>query len=166
MTLPADWTSGQSFTAAAENAVEIQVNENTAAIAAVFGGIQQAVVATQESTTSGSYTDLPTTTDSVTVDVGDSGIAIVVVSVEMVSSAYVARTGYAVSGANSGAATDAKSLAFHSQTPGPNRDARGAVFVESGLSPGLTTFKLKYRSDGDASTKYFANRRIAVIPFP
>lgn len=35
MPLPANWTSGQEFTASAENAVEIAVNANTSAISAI-----------------------------------------------------------------------------------------------------------------------------------
>jgi len=122
-----------------------------------------AVVATAQTTTSTTYTDLTTTTDTVTVTVGASGKVLVIIYANIAVTGGYAYVSYAISGANTVAATDTKALIFtlqYQQVPG----GLSASFLETGLTAGSTTFKMKYRSDGNSQT--FANRRITVLAFP
>lgn len=140
------------------------VNATAAAINAIVGGTVGAIVATGESTASTSYTDLTTTTDSVTVTIGSSGKALVLMSVAISGSGGAGWMAYALSGANTVAATDAKGISFWQ--PASHSEGRSGIFLETGLSPGETVFKAKYRATNASYTQTFTNRRIAVIPFP
>ncbi len=124
--------------------------------------VQTAYVATDESTTSTTYTDLATTTDQVTVNITGSGKALVVMSCQSREDTAGAweYTSYALSGANTRAADDTRRLGHNTGSYG--RGAFGVIFPESGLTPGATTFKMKYRVS--SSTGRFQYRRIAVIP--
>ena len=127
-------------------------------------GPSTALVATSESTSSTTYTDLTTTTDQVTVNIGASGIALVFISAELQNTGTQgARTfmGFAASGANTIAAADNQAISYQTASGGGTSDA-GAPFLLAGLSPGATTFKAKYRTT--AGTSSWSNRRIAVIP--
>ena len=130
-------------------------------------GFSTAAVAvnTSESTTSTTYVDLTTTTDSVTVPIGSSGKALVILSANIGGGGYAGAMAYAMSGSNTAAATDAKSLLFHNPAGGYNGSI-SAAFLETGLTPGFTTFKLKYKTTNGGYSQAFANRRITVIPFP
>jgi hypothetical protein len=123
-----------------------------------------AVVATSESTSSTSYVDLTTTTDTVTVIIGASGIAIVALSVNISSPSFNAYMSYALTGANAVIATDAKSIGYQNPSNTTWISNQGLVIVETGLTPGSTTFKAKYRSSSGSGSQSFSNRRIAVIP--
>lgn len=131
-------------------------------------GAASANVATSETTTSTTYTDLSTTTDTVTVTVGANGLALVSVSSYLsnnTANAY-AKVAIDVSGATTLAASDAYSLVF--QCYGANANGRQAgSWLFTGLTPGSTTFKLKYAvlTGGSGSgTGTFANRRISAVP--
>lgn len=127
-----------------------------------YSGVQNAVVATSESTSSTTYTDLTTTTDSVTVTVPASGLVLVMIYCNWTSTSSQGFMSYAISGAvNNVAATDAKSVAQQAQVASNIVGNLGATFLEV-LTPGSTTFKLKYRAS--SSTQTFSNRRITVIP--
>jgi len=124
-------------------------------------GPQAQFVATQESTVSTTYTDLATTTDQVTVNIGASGLVQVFLFASMTNTANYSFVGFALSGANTDAASD--TYAMQLSPPASNTlDQRGTAFLRPGLSQGATTFKMKYRVAG--GTGNFANRRIAVIP--
>lgn len=159
--LKSNWSPGSQFASTDENAV-------AAAINAIVGGATAAQVNTSETTTSTTYTDLATVTDSVTVTIGSSGIALVLFSAAMYDSTTAGQyMSFAMSGANTQAASDAYgifvrpySTAFASQM-----GQFGNQFLLTGLLPGATTFKAKYRSFS-AGTATFLNRNIAVIPFP
>ncbi|ORV86730.1 hypothetical protein AWC11_17025 [Mycobacterium interjectum] len=128
-------------------------------------GPATALVDTNESTTSATYTDLPTTTDQVTITIGPSGMAIVFLSCFAANNAASqgAYIGFALSGANTQSATDSYS-ASTSQISGAV-NLGGAIELAcllTGLSQGATTVKAKYRaSSGNAS---FQHRRITAIP--
>lgn len=127
-------------------------------------GAAPALVSTSEPTTSSSYGDLTTTTDSVTVVIGANGIAIVNISALGANAASGGQVlmGFAISGATTQAASDAFSAKINSAAGGQSWSLNG-TFVLTGLIPGITTFKAKYKSDGtNAAT--FSNRRIAVVP--
>jgi hypothetical protein len=124
-----------------------------------------AYVATEETTTSTSYTDLATTTDQVTINVGSSGMALV--SLSCVQSTNVvgqaAYMGVALSGSNTVAASDDYALQMYAASS--NWQGAGISFLITNLTTGATTFKAKYRTTGGGGdTGYFFNRRIAVIP--
>ncbi len=72
---------------------------------------------------------------------------------------------FAMSGANSQAATDAMSL-YAVVQGGAGNPTYSAGFVLTGLTEGETTFKMKYRALAGGHTCAFSNRRIAVLPFP
>lgn len=125
-------------------------------------GPAAAYVATSESTNSTTYTDLTTTTDQVTVNVGSSGMVIVFLSAHMTNSASnQAYMGFALSGANTGAASDSYCVSAQPY-PGGQPYTIGVPYLLTGLSPGATTFKAKYRVQGYTGT--FDSRHIAVIP--
>lgn len=115
-----------------------------------------------ESTTSSTYGDLTTTTDTVTVTIGPSGKALVFTSSNLSagSSTSTAFCSYAVSGATTRSADDAHAIS----SEGAVGKTHGGCFLETGLGAGSTTFKMKYKSGDNSSTKSFDDRRIAVIP--
>lgn len=128
--------------------------------ALVLGGAAGAVVATSETCSSTSYADLATTTDTVTVTIGASGMAQVFISSQ---SAYVSGsanfpcTSFAISGATTLAASDSLSASLQ------NAGMQGVPFLLTGLAAGSTTFKMKYRITAAGSWNFSA-RRIGVIP--
>ncbi len=173
--LPVNWTDniGMEVNADFLNAVGEQGNATAAAVNsfnAFFSGAAQAFVATDETTTSASYTDLATTTDSVTVDVGSSGVVLVSLFANATYVSGAAPTvwvGVALSGANTVAATDARCCVGAFSHTNVVQWSPSGLFVMTGLTPGSTTFKMKYKvTAGGAASARFANRRITVIPFP
>lgn len=129
------------------------------------GPAAAAYVSTSQATTSATYTDLTTTTDQVTVDVGSSGMALVSVSSKLMGSlaGNSAYASFAISGATTQAATDAYAITYVPFTNGMggNIPVSGS-WVVTGLAAGSTTFKQKYRVGSGTGT--FADRRISVIP--
>jgi hypothetical protein len=122
------------------------------------GEAAEALVATSETTTSTSFTDLATTGPAVTVDVGPSGKVLVIVSCDQIATSAEAIMGYEISGANSQAATLDRCLRTST-----GRQMASFTDLLTGLTPGLTTFTAKYRS-GTAATSTYERRRIAVVP--
>ncbi len=124
-------------------------------------------VATTETTASASFTNIATPGPLVTVNIGQNGAALVVLSAGLSNNtgAAYAVMGYAVSGANTIAANFLNSLA--NQTPGGvssvNEIFASYVQLLTGLTPGVTTFTAKYEII-TAGTATFRNRYITVIP--
>lgn len=122
-------------------------------------GAATAVVLTQETTTSTSYADLATTTDTVTVTIGNNGIALVSIYGTFTNSgANYTNIGFAISGATTVAATDTFAISQNTTA----FLSMSSVFLVTGLAAGSTTFKMKYSVV--AGTGTFKNRRIAVVP--
>lgn len=125
-------------------------------------------VSTSQTTTSTSYADLATATDTVTVTVGANGLALVNIASFIANNTANAKcyVGIAISGASTFAASDAYSLEF--QCYAANAEERQAgSFLYTGLTPGSTTFKMKYKvatGGGGSGTGTFADRRITVVP--
>jgi hypothetical protein len=120
-------------------------------------------VATSESTTSATYADLATTTDQITVNIGNSGMAVLFLNSFLYNStigdyAFVA---FAMTGANTASASDVKSM-YYPEASGGFGMKMGTPFLLTGLSAGSTTFKMKYRVN--AGTGTFQERFISVIP--
>ncbi len=122
-------------------------------------GAQAGTVLTAETTTSTAYTDLATTTDSVTATVGANGILLVSIYSSLLNSgANAGFVSYVLSGANTQAATDTYALV----AVGTNQSNYGATFQVTGLTPGSTTVKMKYRVV--AGTGTFSARRVSAVP--
>lgn len=126
-------------------------------------GAQTATVATSETTTSTSFTSLATTTDTVTVTIGSNGLALVTVSCSASHSLADSKCfmGFAVSGANTIAASDAKALESRLSTATAT-DRFSYTTLLTGLTAGSTTFAAKYHVA--AGTGTFSNREISVVP--
>lgn len=149
---------------------DIDASGNTVTMEQLAFGPTTASVATVQTTTSTSYTDLATAGPAVTVTIGNSGRAIVFIGAAILSDAAspsVCNMSYAVSGATTIAAADSRAITVDTSS-GPGGTGVAAspsgFFLVSGLTPGTNTFTLKYRtSSGDTAT--FANRNILVQPF-
>lgn len=123
------------------------------------------VVATNETTTSTSYTDLATAGPSVAVIIGSTGRAWVSMhgAIANATGALASYFGFAVSGATSIAANDATAIGF--TAPVASGGIRtGTTVLLTGLNAGSTTFTAKYRMDPGTGPARFVDRRIAVTP--
>lgn len=135
-------------------AIAAGLPNNSIGPAALNLGTQSAFVAANESTGSTSYTDLTTTTDSITVNVPANGVVLLLWSVE--SFGTTCFTSFSASGANTIAPSDNSAIISNATT------MMGTHLPLTGLTPGNTTFKLKYKvSSGTGS---FLARRITAIP--
>lgn len=128
--------------------------------------ITSASVATSQGTASTTYTDLATTGPSVTLDVPASGEIVVDISAWLqVSVGQTGYMGFALSGSNTLAATDARAAG------GRNASTTAIIGTISrrvhltGLSPGTTTVKAVYRVSA-SGTPAFSDRNIIVEPKP
>ena len=161
--LPANFNPGDSYT-------NVHANNVAAAINAIVSGIRTASVVTTESTGSSTFTDLATTTDQVTVTIGQSGVAFVMLSALITTAAgYGGNMGFALSGANTQAVNTLNTIVVNAVLTGVSGCDHqiGGTFFVQGLVPGATTFKAKYLASGGASyPAQFANRQITVFPFP
>jgi hypothetical protein len=126
-------------------------------------GAGGALVTTSETTASTSYTDLTTVTDTVTATIGSNGLAAVLIHALMQNTVFTAISflSFALSGANTVAASDTTAIEYQAFAANAFHQGGTAVLM-TGLSPGSTTFKLKYKVS--AGTGSFSNRRISVIP--
>lgn len=120
----------------------------------------QATVATSQTTTSTSYTDLATVGPAVTVTTGTK--ALVWFGAEMSHSSNAeASCSVAVSSATTVAASDNWRCMQSGTTAGnPNRFLVGHLFT--GLTAGSNVFTMKYRTPSGTAT--FVNRDIIVLP--
>lgn len=162
--LPTNWVTGQTLAATDVDAMNTATNANTAAVSTLQGRAMAAVT-TSETTSLTTYTDLATTSDTVTVNIGSSGMALVILNAFMQNGAAdgVSYMSFAMSGTNSQVASDSWAKGFL-EPAGGGGVPETAIFPISGLAPGSTTFKMKYRVSTNTGT--FSNRRIAVIPVP
>ena len=126
-------------------------------------GAAGASVNTNETTSSTTYTDLATTTDTVTVTIGANGLALVFLNCWAGSNTGNAQAwmGFAISGASTVAAADTSATFNQAYTAG-GVNGQAAPILVTGLTPGSTTFKAKYRTTSGIAN--FQNRRIAVLP--
>jgi len=161
--LPANFNPGDSYT-------NTHANNVASAINTLVNGPAKAFVATLESTAATTYTDLATTTDQVTVTIGQSGIALVFLTVAngytgVVNGDYYCS--FAASGANTIAAGPPYEISGQTSTgsAGTTVTPLCGAFLVTGLAPGATTFKMKYKASGGA-TATFAQHTIVVVPFP
>jgi len=116
-------------------------------------------VATSQTTTSTSFTDLATSGPSVTVTTGTKALIIVSSQLRQSSAGNIALMSYAVSGASTVSANDNNSLTQESVSSNSVIRASSASVVT--LTAGSNTFTAKYRVN--AGTGTFVNRSIIVI---
>lgn len=103
---------------------------------------------------------------AVSIIIGDSGKAAAIVSckISATSDNDGGAVGVALSGANTVAATDGKSLQFEGNVNPSLMRASAFLFYE-GLAPGSTTFTLQYKDLQDTGTDVdYALREIVVLP--
>lgn len=130
---------------------------------------QAAYVPTLEGTTSGTYTNLTTPGPSVSVYVGPSRQALVMISVQAQTptpGACIASC--AVSGATTIAAPAANQAGIGSDTSnGIISASTSSVTLVKNLNPGLNTFTMKYAINTvlGSGAGYFQARSIIVMPF-
>lgn len=123
--------------------------------------IAAATIATDESTSSTSYTDLATTGPAVTLTTGTSvfiWMSAIAYKTTVSNSCWISP---AVSGASSIAASDANAVQTSSYNGLTPALPMARILLLSGLTAGSNTFTLKYRVDG--GTFNFFNRSIAVL---
>jgi hypothetical protein len=127
-------------------------------------GAATATVATSEPTSSTSYADLATVTDTVTVTVGANGLALVSIAATGANSGADGTTSisFAVSGATTIAASVARHTASMRLTTATAAVRYSHTVLVDGLTPGSNTFKMKYLVP--AGTGTFSNRTISVVP--
>ena len=124
-----------------------------------------ATVATSETTTSATYTDLATTGPAATFTVGSTGKLEVVLysALSNNTTGDAADISFALSGANTQAAAAAFSLTYGAFTGGASQ-RQGATWLLTGLTGGSTTATCKYeRITGGTAT--FSDRKIVCTPF-
>lgn len=173
---PMTAVAGATFTAAQFNQyVRDNLNQTAPAIATTASQLfvstganaiatrvpSTASIATVQSTTSTSYTDLATVGPAVTVTTGT--IALVWFAAAMANSTGDAQcnASVAVSGASSVAANDVWALTSDGVTAG-NYIRYGTMHAFTGLTAGSNTFTMKYRAG--SSTANYQRREILVLP--
>lgn len=170
--------AGNVFTAAQFNTfVRDNLAETAPAKAATLGGYfvtsdtnqitertaAQSLVATSETTTSTSYTDLATTGPTVTLTTGSAAIVAIGAQIGPVSTGTNSIwMSYAVSGASTIAESDTNAL--HQIGLGTTGAFRASqVHLLTTLTPGSNTFTAKYKVG--AGTGTWAARRLVILPF-
>jgi len=150
-----------------DNVIEVQPRTNGGIICSDADGLSlslaqssgQALVTTQESTTSTSYTDLATFGPSVSIVTGTKALVMFSADHDIVAGGEAARMSVAVSGATIIPADD--QYAFHNPTVVNIQISYALLFTN--LTPGTNVFTAKYKAKA-AGTVQFANRRIVVTP--
>lgn len=174
-TTPMTAVANATFTAAQFNAhVRDNLNETAPAKATTAGrifvssganaiverAIETAAVATNETTTSTSFTDIATSGPAVTVTTGVRAIVILTCRLSNSTSGQASLMGYVISGASTQAGDDDKSVGQQSESAG-GLIRCSTVVMETGLTAGSNVFTSKYRVTANTGT--FGSRRITVI---
>lgn len=116
-------------------------------------------VATSQTTTSTSYTDLSTSGPAVTVNTGTSALVTMGCAITSTDASGYTFMSYAVSGATTSSASDARALGMiHSYSGFGYRVSH--TYVHTGLTAGANTFTAKYRVSVGTGT--FSDRSISV----
>jgi hypothetical protein len=117
-------------------------------------------ITTDETTTSTTYADLTTPGPAVVANIGKSGAALITISAGL----YTGATGKFVSVAISGATTKAPYAAGPTlrKDDAPFTVKSSITYLETGLTPGIHTFTMKYKVSG--GTGNFFDRMITVVP--
>lgn len=128
--------------------------------------VGSATVAAFETTTSAVFVDLATPGPTVTVQVGPSGRALVIISAGMSVPDKGGAMGFEVTGASHLPAALSRSLALGSSDPDPHASV-GAFFSRvvqvDGLTPGVNVFTAKYVQTSGTSAVGWQDRTITVL---
>ncbi len=153
-------TNGQVLTADSTTATGLKWATASASVSFNTG---YATVATQESTTSSTFTDLTTAGPAVTVTTGTKALVIVGASQRSTISGAQAQMSFAVSGATTRAVqtNEWTNTAFGTTPNGYNESACVGIVV-TGLTAGSNTFTAKYAAPVSDSVS-FQFRKITVI---
>lgn len=177
-TTPRTWSTSEVVTASIMNThVRDNFNETSPAKASASGGFIIATgantviertpgtdnVATSESTSSSSYTDLATSGPAVTTTTGTRALIMVSCRVTSATTGTRPSMGPAVSGASTIAADEARAVQ-HEIVASNDFHSGSYIYIESSLTGGSNTFTAKYVSLGGGGSVTFANRRLSVIP--
>jgi hypothetical protein len=121
-------------------------------------------VASQQATTSTSYTDLSTVGAQVTITTGTKALVSIVGQLAKTGSATpVSKISFAISGATTLAAADNPySLQFEMTDAVGGAFQFGGSWIVTGLTAGSNVFTMKFK-DAGGGTSYFANRTISVV---
>jgi hypothetical protein len=125
-------------------------------------------VATRESTSSTSYTNLTTSGPAVTLTTGTTALVSIKCALDDGADAIFGRMGFAVSGSTTVAATDEYSIGAKVQqifsASAEGYLIFGATFVVTGLTAGSNTFTAKYKKVATASgNPLFSERTLSVV---
>jgi hypothetical protein len=124
---------------------------------------QSASVATSQTTTSTSYTDLATSGPAVTVKTDSKALVTLTCLVSNNGTNNNSYMGFAVSGATTVAAADTAALRVQASSNIPSLQLSVTIPV-TGLTAGSNTFTAKYRVDGGTGT--WQSRSISVVGIP
>lgn len=124
-------------------------------------GADSTTIATSQTTTSTTPADLSSVGPSVSVTIGENGLALVSTFAAISNSATdYSRTHFAASGANT--ITPSAVDDYTVINNGTQQRNMGGTWLLKGLSPGVTTFTMKYSVAGNTGT--FKSRTISVVP--
>lgn len=140
-------TAGRMFVATGANAIAERANDGQN-------------VATSETTTSTTFTDLTTPGPSITLTTGTKAIVMLAAHMSNGTGTNHCSAAVDVSGASTIAASDSRAIRF--EPTSANDAARiGIAYIHTGLTGGSNTFKLQYRVEGGTGT--FLNRHLSVF---
>lgn len=123
-------------------------------------------LASAESTSSTSYTNLITPGPTATVTVGASGKLLITLSCAISRTSGSSSSGFAsisMSGANVLSANDQNSVEYNPSSNNAFGSVSRTMLLE-GLSPGSTSIVMKYRSSDAGSQFQFKNKSLTVVP--
>lgn len=140
-------TAGRIFVATGANAIAERA-------------IETATVATNQTTTSTSFTDLATTGPAVTLTTGTRALVFITAGVDNTSAGANSLAAAAVTGATTDAAADARA-ALHESAIANAGERATSLHMFTGLTAGSNTFTMRYRVT--AGTGSWENRQIVVI---
>ena len=127
---------------------------------AAYGRSDTATVATSQTTTSASYTDLATAGPAVTVTTGTKSLVVITAQSSNSVTDQAAIMSFAISGATTAVASDSyRLMAFGSS--GLVGSQVSAVYLINTLTAGSNTFTVKYRVSANTGT--WLSRNISVI---
>jgi hypothetical protein len=166
-------TTGDMLYASAANTLANRAVGTTGQVLTVAGGVPtwatpassspasaSATVATLQTTTSTSYTDLSTAGPAVTITTGTKALVLINSTLYKSNTGSNGYVGFAVSGATTIAASDTTAMNWNNQAYSNNRFSVSTRVT--GLTAGSNTFTLKYRITGGGTGEY-ENREIIVI---
>lgn len=121
-------------------------------------------VATDQATSSPTYTNLTTPGPAVTATTGSQALVIVSCRMSVQNPSAPGFMAAAVSGATTRAAQDAEAFMGMSNSFDAVIHAGSRVTLMTGLTPGANTFTAVYKSGTSSASSAFREREIAVIP--